>query len=296
MLSYLGLSDFILVVMALNLVVGAALLVSVRFLMGLATNVNSLEELSQRDNPAFGITMAGAILGVGIIGTGVISGDPAATLGHEALLLVCYSAGGLAAILVSRQIFDRISLPHLPLRAAVRSGNIAAALTDAGNAVATAIIVRSVINWVVGSEAIVAAIAFFGFIVSQVILSLVSYYRIQAYNRAHDASFQTALKEGNAALAVRFAGFQIGAALAIGSALNLVPYDPATPLPALMSWLAACGIVLVLLFALSWASARLLLGKIDLREEVDRQANVAIAVTQAALVIAIGFAFLAATA
>ncbi len=296
MLSYLGLSDYLITVLLLNVAAGAALLVSVRFFVGLATNVNSIEELAERDNPAFGITLAGTLLGVGIIGTGVLSGDPAATLTREILILLGYGLAGLAAIMVSRQIFDRISLPALRIHDELRRANVAVALTDAGNAMATALIVRGVINWVSGDDMTVAVIAFLGFLVSQVVLSLVSYYRITSYNRAHDESFQKALQDGNTALALRFGGFQIGAAMAITSALHLVPYDPAEPVFVLIYWLVLCAVLLVLLFGLGWIAGRLLLGSVDTRQEVDKERNVAIAVIQAAILIAIGFALSAVTA
>ncbi|MGF1454067.1 MAG: DUF350 domain-containing protein [Alphaproteobacteria bacterium] len=296
MLSYLGLSNYLITILLVNLAIGAALLVSVRIFVGLATNVNSIEELAERDNPAFGITLAGTLLGVGIIGTGVISGDPAATIGHEVMILLAYGAAGLAAIMVSRQIFDRISMPDLDVHEELRQGKVAVALTDAGNALATALIVRSVINWVMGDDLTVAVIAFFGFLVSQMVSSIVTYYRISAYNQAHDDSFQKALQDGNTALALRFGGFQIGAALAITSALNLVPYDPAAPVHVLLYWLGLCAVLLILLFALGWLAGRLVLGSVDMRHEVDKERNVAIAVIQAAILVAIGFALSAATA
>ncbi len=296
MLSYLGLSDYLIAVLFLNLIMGAVLLVSIRWLMGLVTSVNSVEELAHRDNPAFGITMSGAVLGVGIIGSGIISGDPAATLGRELVILLGYGAAALVAILVSRRIFDRISLPHLEVREELRKGNIAVALTDAGNALATALIVRGVINWVSGSDLSVAVIACLGFAASQIALSLVSAYRIRTYNQAHDSSFQTALGQGNAALAVRFAGFQIGAAFGLTSALNLVPYDPANAFYTFATWVLVAAVILPIQFLLAGLAGRALLGSVDMREEVDRQGNVAVGAVQASTLIAIGLALLALTA
>ena len=48
-----------------------------RFLLGLTSQVNSTEELAQKDNFAFGVSVAGSILALGIVLTGAITGENA---------------------------------------------------------------------------------------------------------------------------------------------------------------------------------------------------------------------------
>ncbi|MGB0747393.1 MAG: DUF350 domain-containing protein [Magnetospiraceae bacterium] len=293
MLSYMGLNANYLLILAIDLVIGAALLVAMRFMMGAVARVNPSEELAQRDNPAFGIVLAGGVFAMGILLTGVLAGDAAASPANEAVLVLAYGVAGLAMVFAAHAVFDKVSMSSFAVRDELRAGNIAVAMTDAGNAIATALIVRAVLDWVQDGGLVTALVGLGSFLVSQALLSLVSFYRIKLHSRTGQAPLMETIRGGNTALALRFSGYRIAAAFAISSALNLAPFDPSAVIWVFGSWILVAVVSLMVLAILSMIAERILLWGIDLQDEVDRQGNVAIGAVQAAVYTALGLAMLA---
>ena len=86
-----------------------------------------------------------ATAAIGIMLTGVVSGQLAFSYGMEFVTMVAYGALGLALMWLTRLIFDRVVLPKLSVRAEIADGNIAVATVEAGKLVATASMVRAVV-------------------------------------------------------------------------------------------------------------------------------------------------------
>ncbi|MDG1847813.1 MAG: hypothetical protein P8J35_04190, partial [Candidatus Marinimicrobia bacterium] len=59
-----------LVYLAIDISIAILLLGAMRFISGLSAKVNSTEELAQKDNFAFGISVAGSVAALGIVLTG----------------------------------------------------------------------------------------------------------------------------------------------------------------------------------------------------------------------------------
>ena len=74
-----GVNQDLLVYLAIDVSIAILLLGAMRFLLGLSTKVNSTEELAKEDNFAFGISVAGSILALGIVLTGAITGEAASS-------------------------------------------------------------------------------------------------------------------------------------------------------------------------------------------------------------------------
>ena len=282
-----------LIMLLLGFVIVFAILLCVRALYGATVRVDATDELSGRDNFAFGIGLAGMTLGIGIMLSGVAEGDYAATLGEETGALAVYAAVGLALMWLTRLIFDRVSIPAFAVGAEIRGGNVPIAIVEAGNILATAIMVRAVIAWSEGAlmAALVAVLC--GYVVTQVILTLTTWYRVWLFARRNAGRrFQDAVQAGNTALALRFAGFQAGIALAVTAASRIVEYDPAgDPLVLALAWGACSAVLAAALVVFSLLAERFVLRRIDVSEEVDRQENVGVALTEAAVYIAIGLLF-----
>ena len=75
LITTLGQSGDIAVYLLIDLVVAIALLGGIRFTMGFFGNVDTKVELSQKDNFAYGISMAGAVAAMGIELRGAITGE-----------------------------------------------------------------------------------------------------------------------------------------------------------------------------------------------------------------------------
>ncbi len=271
-----------------------AVLLLVRVLYGVASGVDTLHELSVKDNFAIGISLAGATAAIGIMLTGVVSGEYAFSYGMELAAMASYGVLGLALMWLTRLIFDRVALPRLSVRALVGDGNTAVATVEAGNLLATAIMVRAVMVW--SDDALIPGLiaVVVGYIASQIILTATAYYRIWRYKmRNSGGRFSDAVADGNLAVALRFVGFQIGVALAVAAAGGLAPYAPGgNPVMQAVVWGAVSIGVAVVLVILTLIAEFAVLTGLDLSEEVDRQRNIGVALVEVAVYLAIGLLLL----
>lgn len=267
-----------------------AVLLSVRVLYGLVVGVNATQELAQKDNFAFGISLTGATAGIAIMLSGVAAGGYAPSFGVEALTMVVFSAVGLVLMWLTRLIFDRVTLPGLSVGEEIGKANTAVAVVDAGNLIATALMVRAIIVWADDAlvSGLIAVVA--GYVASQIILTLTAYYRILLYRQRNAGKrFQDAVQGGNLALALRFVGFQIGVAFAVTAASSLAVYDKiANPIVEALLWGLVSLALAAALAVLGLIAERFVLAGVDVSEEVDRQQNVGVATTELAVYIAIG--------
>ncbi len=271
-----------------------AVLLLVRVIYGVASGVDTMHEISVKDNFAVGVSLAGATAAIGIMLTGVVSGEFAFSYGMEIAAMASYGALGLVLMWLTRLIFDRIALPHLSVRAEIGEGNIAVATVEAGNLLATAIMVRAVMIW--SDDALLPGLVavVVGYIASQIILTVTAYYRIWLYRLRNSGNrFSEAVQSGNLAVALRFIGFQVGVALAVTAAGGLAPYVPAgDPVMQALVWgLVSIGAAVVLVILTLIAEFAVLTG-LDLSEEVDRQRNIGVALVEVAVYLAIGLLLL----
>ena len=280
--------------LAMDFAIVFVVLLLVRVLYGLASGVDTMHELAVKDNFAVGISLAGATAGIAIMLTGVVSGGFAASFGAEAAEMAAYGALGLVLMWLTRLIFDRVSLPALSVKHEISNGNTAVAVVDAGNVLATAIMVRAVLVW--SDDALIPGLiaVIVGYVVSQIILTLSAYYRIWLFRaRNKDSRLHQAVGSGNLALALRFAGFQVGVALAVTAASSLAPYvTGGEPVSQALVWGMFSIGAAVALVLLGLLAERCVLAGIDLSEEVDRQGNVGVALTEVAVYLAIGLLLL----
>ncbi len=276
--------------MAMDFVIVFAILLLVRFIYGVASGVDTMHELAVKDNFAVGISLAGATAGIAIMLTGVVSGGFAGNFGSEATEMVAYGALGLVLMWLTRLIFDRVALPALSVKQEISNGNTAVAVVDAGNVLATAIMVRAVLVWSDDALAPGLIAVIVGYVVSQIILTLSAYYRIWVFGKRNkDTRLHEAVGSGNLALALRFVGFQVGVALAVSAASDLAPYvTGGDPISQALVWGVFSIGATVALVLLSLLAERCVLTGIDLAEEVDRQGNIGVALTEVSVYLAIG--------
>jgi uncharacterized membrane protein YjfL (UPF0719 family) len=279
--------------LAMDFALVFAVLLLVRVLYGIASGVDTLHEISVKDNFAIGISLAGATAAIGIMLTGVVSGEFAFSFGMELAAMASYGVLGLVLMWLTRLIFDRVSLPGLSVRAEIGNGNVAIATVEAGNLLATAIMVRAVMIW--SDDALLPGLVavVVGYIASQIILTATAYYRIWLYRKRNAGGrFADAVRSGNLALALRFIGFQIGVALAVTAAGGLAPYEPGDPVTQAIVWGAVSLCAAIVLIVLTLIAEFAVLTGLDLSEEVDRQRNIGVALVEVAVYVAIGLLLL----
>jgi len=279
----------LLAILAIDLVLAVILLTAFRKLAGLISNVSSTDELSVKDNFAFGLVFAGGLFSLAIILTGVISGDAGFSYIEEVILVLSYGAIGIVLMLLARKVLDSFSLPHINIHEQIMKGNLAAAIVDVGNLLATAIILRAVMVWIDDTNLFGLVSVVIGFVFSQLVLILVTQYRTKVYAARHSGkSLQAAFEAGNKALALRYCGHKIGVALAVTAASGFVTYNEENILLTCFIWGLISVALTIFLSLIAIAARHVILAKIDVVEEVDKQENIGIGFVEATIYISIG--------
>ncbi|WP_017444141.1 DUF350 domain-containing protein [Gayadomonas joobiniege] len=275
-------------ILAIDLVIAIILLSAMRLLSGFWASVNTTTELSQKDNFAFGISMAGSILAMGIVLTGAVTGESANSYVTEAIGVISYGLVGLLMIKVGRFIHDKLSLNQINKAEYIRNENMAVAIVDAAAVVSTAIVIRAVLLWAEGLDIYTLIAVVSGFAVSQTVLLVVTRMRENHYARHNqDASFQQALKDGQIALAIRHAGHMVATALALKAASYFLIYQPTAIIVNLVGWLVISIVMTLLIFLLNKVARRIILMGVDTSVEVDQQDNIGVAAVEFAVIVAI---------
>ena len=288
LIELVGVNQELLVYLAIDITIAIVLLGAMRFLLGLTSKVNSTEELAQKDNFAFGVSVAGSILALGIVLTGAITGENAPSYTMEIIGMLAYGTYGLVLIKVGRIIQDKVALQHLNKTELIKEKNLTIGIIDAAGAIATAVIIRAVLLWVDGLDLMTFIAITSGFVVAQAVLVLVTRIRESQYakNNQEDC-LQEALSEGQLALAIRYSGQVISTALAVTAASHFLVYSPDTLVLNLLGWLVFGVFMTILVFLLTTLAKRIVLWGINLVEEVDQQHNIGVASIEMATSIAI---------
>ncbi|NQY86999.1 MAG: DUF350 domain-containing protein [Colwellia sp.] len=288
LIDLVGVNQELLIYLAIDITIAIMLLGAMRFLLGLTSQVNSTEELAEKDNFAFGVSVAGSVLALGIVLTGAIAGENAPSYMMEIIGMLAYGTYGLILIKVGRFIQDKVALQHLNKTELIKEKNLTIGIIDAAGAIATAIIIRAVLLWVEGLNISTFIAITCGFIVAQTVLVLVTRIRERKYAKNNQQNcLQEALSEGQIALAIRYSGQVISTALAVTAASHFLVYSPDTLVMNLLGWLVF-GIIMTLLVALLTSLAkRIVLWGINLVEEVDQQHNIGVASIEMATSISI---------
>ena len=278
-------------VMLVDLAIVIVLLLSMKFLKSFFSNVKANEELREKNNVAFGLSYAGGILSLGLMLTGVMSGEFADSVTAEAVSIAVFGALGLTMILAGRFIQDRFVLTKLDVHAQLAQGNLAAAFVDVGHMLSVGLIVRAAMEWIPASDFRIIPILLVAFVLAQLVMLVAGLYRIKLFkarNEGHGNCLQSAIGDGNVALALRYAAFMVGASLAVTSASHLVTYSFENQWVSAALW-AGVSLVAIAIFALLVMLIRkIVLTGVDVAQEVDREQNAGVAAVESAIFLAIG--------
>jgi len=276
--------------LAIDFIVIIALFVSLKLIKGWVSNLHANDEITKRDNFAFGLSFAAGLAGLAIVLTGITSGNFADTLLEEAIQMGGYGLVGIALIKLGHFFQDKVALRKVDLHFEIVKGNVTAALIEFGHIVTVAILIRSALIWVLtegwhGLPIVIAA-----FIIGNIIMLLVSQYRVQLFKRTNKNGdcLQQAIKDNNLAVGVRYAGFLIGSGLAITAATGIAPYNAENINMSLLYWAGAAIFSLVMFIILHLITIKIILSGTDISDEVNRQKNVGVAAISATTSFAIG--------
>ena len=290
----LSLDIYIYQILLIDLAIAVVMIAGLRFVTGIVANVNSAEELSSRDNYAFGIAMAAGVISLALMLTGAVSGEPSETYLKEVVSVLSYGVLGLVLIKLGKLLQDKLLFTGIQIQTEIKNGNLAAALVDAANTIATGLVLRAVMLWVESDTLSGLLVVLAAFVLTQLLMALVTKYRLVVYaRRVQGASLQEAFKEQNVALAIRFFGHLIGVALALTAASGVVAYNVENLVLALALWTGITLLFAVLVSLLAIIARNFILMGVDVVEEVNRQNNVGVAAIEAAIYISIGLFFTA---
>ena len=134
--------------LAIDFIVIIALFVSLKLIKGWVSNLHANDEITKRDNFAFGLSFAAGLAGLAIVLTGITSGNFADTLLEEAMQMGGYGLVGIALIKLGHFFQDKVALRKVDLHFEIVKGNVTAALIEFGHIVTVAILIRSALIWV----------------------------------------------------------------------------------------------------------------------------------------------------
>jgi uncharacterized membrane protein YjfL (UPF0719 family) len=259
-----------------------------KFLFDLSTpRIKDDEELTRKDNPAFGVLFVGYMLGLAVALAGTFS-----SLGPSVLDNVLdLGTSGLAAIVLMRlsmALGEKLILPGLRLDAQIVSErNLGAAFAFAGLLVANGFVIAGVMQG--RSDTYLLELLDIGvyWAAGQVFLFL-AWFLYRAIARFDVKAYLGA--RNNAAAGISLCGFFIAVGLVLQAALAGAGSDIGSELLVALA-VGLCG--LVLLAAARALSALVLLPKSNVADEVSRQGNVAAGAVSALSFVAVAAIFAA---
>ena len=275
-------------VVIVNLVIALFAIVSGRFLQGILFATDVKDQLDNKDNLAFGLSIAAGIVAIGLVMSAAVSGEAHVSLVQEALNVIVYAVTGIILLKIGLVVVDKLIFTSVNIKQQLLSKNTSYGVINAANLVAIGVLIAAAIGWaeddswrgVPGTVVI--------FIISLLVIGFVSVIRRTVYSSRHEGNqWQLALIT-NPALAVRYAGQLVGSAIVIAAASGLIEYhtDVTSLAVAGLTWLIYAIIGVVVLWLLFRLTLPVVLYKIDVVEEVDNQKNIGIASIEASIYIA----------
>jgi hypothetical protein len=279
------------VYVAIDVGLALVLLLVMKWLSRSRAKVSVSDELGVKDNFAFGISVAGGMLSLCLVLSSVVGRHVGQGYEQAAIGMVLFGIIGILLVKVGRFAHDKIVLDAVDTQHKVSDRNVSVALVDAASLVSSAIILRSIMVWVDGSDvnAMIAIVTGF-LVVLTILLIMTRIYEMRYAMQNQNHSFQSALDTGQLALAVQHAGNLLGTAIVVSSAGALLSYSPQGYVSNVTGWLVTSVVLSLLLWILVAFSKRAVLNGINYQKEVDEQHNVGVAAVE--LTLSIGLAMI----
>jgi uncharacterized membrane protein YjfL (UPF0719 family) len=285
-----GLTAWSLQALLIDMMVIIVLFVSLKYIKGWVSNLHANDEITEKDNFAFGLSFAAGLAGLAVVLTGITNGAFADSLLAEATQMAGYGIVGIILIKIGHFFQDKVALQKVDLHDEIIKGNITAALIDFGHVISVAVVIRSALIWVLTEGWQGLPIVVIAFIIGNVGILLISQYRVQLFKRTNRSGdcLQQAILDNNIAVGIRYAGFLIGSALALTAATGIAPYVADDIASSLIYWSISALGSLVAFILLHLVMIKIILAGKDISDEVNRQKNIGVATISAAISFAIG--------
>ena len=289
-MSYLSLSNTSFVAITISFAVICLTIFLLRIITQIKLKQALKDELAQHDNFAMGINFASEISVV--IAT-------IAFLFDEISVNTAQSNPLKVAVLIVL-LFSFIKVGHLIHRkwilhrfneeAAILKQNVCAALVDSGMLMANFIMTLGIYTWTHTQGFSNLLIALVSFFLLQGMFALDSKIREHRFAKANQgASLQSNFNLENTSIGIRYAGKSIGLALASYAGLSSATFQNGKMVENLFTLVMHCGVMWILLYALTFVVKKISLPNIDAALEVDHQDNIGIACIEFAVFCAIGY-------
>lgn len=280
LITTLGQNSALIGYLLIDMAVAILLLGGIRYTTGIIGKVDTKNELAIKDNFAFGISLAGGVAAMGIALSGAITGELAGSYHIELVGMFTYGLAGLVLIKAGRYIHDKFALPNFNKHQHILKRNMSVGIVDAASVIATAIVVRAALIWVEGMNLKTFVALFFAWIVSQIMLVMITRIFEWRYARNSGISFQSTLENGQVALAIRYSGYLISTAMSVTAASYFISYDAQNLWIGITQWALMSLLLMLSLTVLTMLAKLIVLWGINRREEVEDQQNIGIALIE----------------
>ncbi len=281
----------------MNLIMIFGFLFLFKFKIAWFTGVSIQEELAEKDNPAFGIKLAFSFLSFFLIMGAASTGDDYLPLQQEFKVMAIFGVAGMIMLFLSQIVLDNVAMKSFCLREQIRNQNCSAALVDGSNMLATAIIVYTYMSWVKGYNLDIIFVVIYGWILSQVSLSGLSWIRAKIYKSKDGSTLQQAIQDDNLAVAIRYSCYKISFAMTSLIAATHYPFESEFMLwnasaIFLSSILLSIGITFLTFLAkqIIFSTKFFFFKSIDFADEINRQRNVGLGAIEGFFAIGITLA------
>ncbi|MBU3021735.1 DUF350 domain-containing protein [Aestuariibacter sp. A3R04] len=281
----------LLVYLLIDIGLALLLLMIMKWLSGTFKKRSVADELGVQDNFAFGISMAGGMLSLCIVVGAVVGRHVGEGYATAAIGMLTFGLVGIVLVKFGRYAHDKIVLNRLDTMGLIADRSVSVALVDAASLIASAIILRSMVLWVDGSDmnAMIAIVTGFT-VVLALLLMMTRLYEIRYARDNQNDSFQGALRQGQLALAVEHSGNLLGIAMIVSSASYVLNYHPSGYVSNVTGWLIVGSVLSLALLVLVTISKKFILYGLNYRQEVDQQHNIGVACLE--LTLSIGIALI----
>lgn len=293
-------SFYEIVILIINVSVAILFVASLRYLIAFMVGVHAKDELDKKDNAAFGLVAAGAVLGMMLMLTGVMSGDGLSSIFHEVGSLLLYGVVGTILLVLGVLVQDFIVMRDISLAKHIKDENIAAGVVVAANMIAVGWVAKKTLTWLdsEGFGGVLPLIVVF--VLSQCVLAAVALFRMKIYRNRHQfntnedipKTWQAAIANGNVAIAIRYAGQIIATAIAVAGTTFLIDGEDYSLLSIIPLWLFSSLLLAAAVWLLYKLVVFIVLKNVNLIEEVDNQNNIGVAAIEAAIFIGVAIVML----
>jgi uncharacterized membrane protein YjfL (UPF0719 family) len=257
-----------------------------RLFYKMTTKVHLEREITEKDNPAMGVAVAGYLIGLGIAASGGLIAIP--DLPNRPLLIGLIGLISMFLLRISVFLNDHFILHKFNnLHEIIENKNVGVAFVEAGSCIATGLMIHGAMTGKADSleQKLLYGLFYWG--IGQILLIIGSYFFRPICGYAIDHELE---KDNNSAAGLAFCGYIVALGLIIKASL----YGASTNMvPEIATILSFVGIGMVLLAFGNIGMEKILLPRTSMKAEIHRDKNIGVGALSAVGFLCIGIIFAA---